>query len=518
VNAPRHAGQPRPRLEEPGHAHGHGHDPALAASVRTTTRTRLVVLALLLPVLVATVVGAVVLWPSGAHRPNKIAGSVPGAVLMHGTVTGPADDKGNVPVRVTRVGKPAPDPTAPASDRGPAPVKVGQTVEASAPTELVQYGFKAGQKVTVLYLPTTGAADVAEDDAADGGASGDQADADAATGAPTGGPVDGSVDLGNQSAYGIVDFDRSFPVGLLAVTFAVLVVVVARWRGLAALVGLSVALVTVGFFTVPALLEGRSALGVALVTAVAVMFVTLYLAHGFTIRTSTALLGTLAGVAIAGALAWWASGAAQVTGATSEESYWLPSQAPHVNLAGVALCGMILAGLGALNDVTITQASSVWELRAVAPGASRRSLFTSALRIGRDHIASTVYTIAFAYLGASLPLLLAVWLQEQPLSISLTTGSIVEEVVRTLVGTIGLVLAIPLTTAIAAVCVPGGPVAGQPAGTAPGGRRGEAPDDRPAEAAAQDPAATDPSEVAVAGTSTGQMSDAEFWSDRRRRT
>ncbi|GMA24164.1 hypothetical protein GCM10025864_19230 [Luteimicrobium album] len=515
MSSPRHAERPRPasRPEAHGHAHGHGHDPALAASVRTTTRTRVVVLALLLPVLVATVVGAVVLWPSGDRLPDKISGSVPGAVVLHGTVTGPADKSGNVPVRVTRVGKPTPDPTAPSSDSGTSPVKVGQKVQASAPTELAQYGFKAGQKVTVLYLPTGAADQAAGSGTGDAAGNQDATTGDGSAGNAGGDPVDGSVDLGNQSAYGIVDFDRSFPVGLLAITFAVLVVVVARWRGLAALAGLAVALVTVGFFTVPALLEGHSALGVALVTAVAVMFVTLYLAHGFTIRTSTALLGTLAGIAIAGALAWWASGAAQVTGATSEESYWLPSQAPHVNLAGVALCGMILAGLGALNDVTITQASSVWELRAVAPDASRRSLFTSALRIGRDHIASTVYTIAFAYLGASLPLLLAVWLQEQPLSISLTTGSIVEEVVRTLVGTIGLVLAIPLTTAIAAVCVPGGPGGGRPADARPDAR----PDRRPGEVRRPVDSATamDPAEATVAGT--GQMSDSEFWSDRRGR-
>jgi len=473
-----------------------------------------VVLALLLPVLVATVVGAVVLWPSGDRLPDKVPSTVAGAVVLHGTVTGPADDHGNVPVRVTHVGTPVPDPTAPSSDRAPAPVKVGQTVEANAPTELVQYGFEAGQKVTVLYLPT-GAADVAQDPGtgSDQSAGADEGETDTgAGGSPGTDPVDGSVDLANQSAYGIVDFDRSFPIGILALTFAVLVVVVARWRGLAALAGLAVALVTVGYFTVPALLEGRSAIGVALVTAVAVMFVTLYLAHGFSIRTSTALLGTLAGIAIAATLAWWASGAAQVTGATSEESYWLPSQAPHVNLAGVALCGMILAGLGALNDVTITQASSVWELRALAPDTSRRALFTSALRIGRDHIASTVYTIAFAYLGASLPLLLAVWLQEQPLSLSLTTGSIVEEIVRTLVGTIGLVLAIPLTTAIAAICVPAGPAvrsARRPDAGRAGTAQGAVPP--PVDSAA----AMDPAEATVVGT--GRTSDSEFWSDRRGR-
>ncbi len=111
--------------------------------------------------------------------------------------------------------------------------------------------------------------------------------------------------------------------------------------------------------------------------------------------------------------------------------------------------------MGVLNDVTITQASAVWELRAVAPGATRRELFSRAMRIGRDHIASTVYTIAFAYVGAALPLLLVLSLTDAPLDLQLTTGEVVEEIVRTLVGSIGLVLAIPATTAIAAAVVPG---------------------------------------------------------------
>jgi uncharacterized membrane protein len=106
-----------------------------------------------------------------------------------------------------------------------------------------------------------------------------------------------------------------------------------------------------------------------------------------------------------------------------------------------------------LNDVTITQASAVWELRAVSPGASRRELFAGGMRIGRDHIASTVYTIAFAYTGAALPVLLLLEIYQLPLGPTLTSGEFAEELVRTMVGSIGLVLAIPLTTAIAALVV-----------------------------------------------------------------
>lgn len=185
------------------------------------------------------------------------------------------------------------------------------------------------------------------------------------------------------------------------------------------------------------------------------MFALLYLAHGVSIRTSTALLGTLGGLVATGALAVWATGATHLTGLSGEHALDLRSLAPGADLRGILLCGMVLAGLGVLNDVTITQASAVWELRAVSPMSTRRELFAGGMRIGRDHIASAVYTVAFAYLGAALPLVLLVAMSDRTLLDSLTSGEIAEEVVRTLVGSIGLVLAIPLTTAVAVALVPG---------------------------------------------------------------
>jgi uncharacterized membrane protein len=116
----------------------------------------------------------------------------------------------------------------------------------------------------------------------------------------------------------------------------------------------------------------------------------------------------------------------------------------------VFLAGVIISGLGALNDVTITQASSAWELRAAMPEASRLSVFTATMRIGRDHIASTVYTLAYAYIGSALPLLMYASTINRSLLDTLTSGEIASEIFRTLVASIGLVLAIPLTTAIAA--------------------------------------------------------------------
>jgi len=127
---------------------------------------------------------------------------------------------------------------------------------------------------------------------------------------------------------------------------------------------------------------------------------------------------------------------------------------PQVDFQGLLTCAIIIAGLGVLNDVTITQSSSVWELRAVAPELSRRQLFSRAMRIGRDHIASTIYTIVFAYVGASLSVVLLLYVYDQPMVSLLSLEDIATEVVRTLCSGIGLVLAVPLTTAIAVALLP----------------------------------------------------------------
>jgi uncharacterized membrane protein len=354
--------------------------------------------AALLPVLLATVFGAIALWPSG----DPVVGTVPitggTSHFVRAEVTG--FPKGGIGDGITGV-------TA-RLEQG------GKAILVQVPPEQLAARMANGSRIKVMYIPEA-----------------------AAYGSP----------------YVFVDYVRTIPIAVLAIFYAVLVVAVARWRGLAAMVGLGVALAGIVVFTLPALLAGSNALAVGLVTASGVMFVVLYLAHGFSARTTTALLGTVIGLAITGAIGAWASGAANLTGLSDEVTLQLPSYAPDIDLRGVVLCGLILAGLGVLNDVTITQSSAVWELRSANPSASRRVLFGRAMRIGRDHIASTVYTIAFAYVGASLPLLLMVALLDNSFVDTITSGGIAEEVVRTLVGSIGLVLAIPITTAVAVLVV-----------------------------------------------------------------
>jgi uncharacterized membrane protein len=182
------------------------------------------------------------------------------------------------------------------------------------------------------------------------------------------------------------------------------------------------------------------------------------------------LLGTIFGLAITALLAAWATDAANLAGVGSHEAATLVNTSANISISGVILCGLIISGLGVLNDVTITQSSAVWELYELAPATSARKLFTSAMRIGRDHIASTVYTIAFAYAGAALPILIIVMLYDRPLGDTLTSAELSEEVIRTLVGSIGLVLAIPVTTLIAVLVVKatGIRAAGLPAGATAG--------------------------------------------------
>jgi uncharacterized membrane protein len=200
------------------------------------------------------------------------------------------------------------------------------------------------------------------------------------------------------------------------------------------------------------------------------MFAAVYLAHGISVRTTTALVGTVVGLVITTLLAAWGTDAGHLTGTGTEGAYGLTVLVPGLSLSALLLCGMVIAGLGALNDVTITQASAVWELHASSPTAPARTVFTRAMRIGRDHIASTVYTLAFAYVGAALPTLLLVALSDRSRLDTLSAAEIAEEVVRTLVSSVGLVLAIPVTTAIGALVVGATSGARRPATAAERGR------------------------------------------------
>jgi uncharacterized membrane protein len=175
------------------------------------------------------------------------------------------------------------------------------------------------------------------------------------------------------------------------------------------------------------------------------------LAHGVNLRTSAALMGTLSSLLLAGGLSWAAIGLAHLTGLSEEQSSEVAAYLGHVSITGLLLAGFIIGSLGVLNDVTVTQASTVFELAQLGGTSSRRAIFLGAMRVGRDHIASTVYTLVLAYAGSSLPLLLLFSVANRSLHDVLTGESVAVELARSAVGGIALALSVPLTTAIAAV-------------------------------------------------------------------
>lgn len=248
--------------------------------------------------------------------------------------------------------------------------------------------------------------------------------------------------------------ERGWPLIALALLFAVLVVVQGRLRGLAALAGLVASIGVIVVFVLPALLGGGPPVPVAVVAASMIAFLALYLAHGVGPLTTVALLGTLGSLAVVTALSWLFTRATVLSG-LSEETQFLRAFGGDLDFAGLLLAGTILGALGALDDMTVTQASAVAELKSANPDYGFSQLYRSGIRIGRDHVASTVNTLALAYAGASLPLLLVFISSRQTFGRVLTSEVVATEIVRTLVGSIGLVAAVPLTTLLAARLVGG---------------------------------------------------------------
>ncbi|HZG92114.1 MAG TPA: YibE/F family protein [Pseudonocardia sp.] len=255
----------------------------------------------------------------------------------------------------------------------------------------------------------------------------------------------------DPAAYQIVDQQRDTPLLLLGAIFAAAVVALGRWRGLAALAGLGMTGVVLIGFVLPAILAGRNPLVVAVVGSFAIMFSALYLTHGFSARTSTAVLGTLGSLLLIGLLGITFTQLARLTGADEDTASLGATLGTAIDGRGLLLAGLVIGALGALDDVTVTQTTAVWELRAADPDLPPAALFGAAMRIGRDHVASAVNTLVLAYAGTALPLLLLFSVAERGLVDTLTTQVIATELVRTLVGSIGLVVSVPLTTALAVV-------------------------------------------------------------------
>jgi uncharacterized membrane protein len=260
---------------------------------------------------------------------------------------------------------------------------------------------------------------------------------------------------GQPPTYFISDFRRDRPLLVLALLFFGAVVAFGRWQGLRALIGLALTFVILIGFLVPAILAGRSPVAVAVFGALAIMIITLYLSHGFSAKTTAAVVGTAGALLLTGLLALVFVAAAQITGFASEEARLANLQVGGLSLRGLLLAGIIIGGLGVLDDVTMSQASTVFQLHRANPAAGFADLLRGGIAVGRDHIAATVNTLFLAYAGAALPLLILFVVGTDPVGTILTAEIVAVEIVRTLVGSIGLIAAVPLTTALAAAVVIG---------------------------------------------------------------
>jgi uncharacterized membrane protein len=381
--------------------------------LRRHQRALRILVVVLIPLAIWTVVGLIAFWPGdmSRHVNSDVAGySVPGVSYPKARITGVKEISceglsGSTPGVSNARCADVTSQLLEGDDKG-------KVVTVPMTAAIYSSGVKVGQVIKLVRVPATA----------------DQ-----------------------PAQYQFSDFERSTPLLVVALIFAVVVIVVARWRGFAALIGLGFAGFILITFMFPALIAGSNPVMVGLIGSSAIMFVALYAAHGFSARTTTALVGTLFGLILIALLGYLATKWLHLTGVAGEEDYVLAAAAPDLRLTSVVICGIIVAGLGILNDVTITQASAVWEL--ADQGATHRRLFSRAMRIGRDHIASTVYTIAFATAGSSLAVLLLITVNNRPLLDVVMTEQFAAEVLRILVGSIGLILAVPLTTAVGVAVV-----------------------------------------------------------------
>ena len=252
-----------------------------------------------------------------------------------------------------------------------------------------------------------------------------------------------------QDQYLITDYVRRGELLFLFILFAVLVVAIGQVWGVTSLIGMGFSFLVILAFILPRILAGDDPVLIAIIGSAVIIPVTFSLSHGISKKTFVAGVSTVATLLVVGILSLIFVEAAKLSGFASEEAGYLQAEIGNINIKGILLAGIIIATLGILDDVTISQASIVAEIKRANPKLKPAALFASAMRVGRDHIASLVNTLVLVYAGASLPLLLLFIDNPKPFPEVINYEIIAEEVVRTLVGSIGLILAVPITTALA---------------------------------------------------------------------
>ena len=395
---------------------GHGQDAHVALH---RTRAGLALILLAAAITIATVAGLIALWPAHAAKSGEGTGTSLAATVASAAIH-PCDAAPSVACRfvTVRLGE--------GRDKG-------KTTHITIGPVKTKPALAPGDRVRVDRVPLpTGAAAAAL------------------------GP--------HPERYAFIDFDRRGSLLWLGLAFCALVLIVARWRGLLAILGVGLSLLLVTKFVVPALLAGSSPLLVSLVGALAVMLITIVLTNGIGAQSLAAAVGIATSLLLAGLLASVYVHTAHLTGLSSDLAAVLLQSPGSPSLQGVVIAGMVIGALGVLVDIAVSQASSVMALRRANPNLGALALYRGAFVIGRDHLSATLHTLVLAYAGASLPLLLVIQASHAGFTDALNSQDIAEPIVSTLVGSIGLIAAVPFTTALAATLVSRVPVAALPEG------------------------------------------------------
>ncbi|MFI0987860.1 YibE/F family protein [Streptomyces exfoliatus] len=407
-----------------GHAQGHGHSHNHGPAAPVSRHLRKVIAAVLIPFATAVVVGLVVLWPGGAP-PHERTGVGFDRQTEQGKVVA-VEQVDCADVNAAQV-PPTGDTSTP-QGREAVNAQQGQCEKA---TIEVTSGPEKGRRFTEIVQP----------------------DAPRQLDEGQGVVVAYAPDAPRDLQYSVTDVNRKIPLAVLAGIFALVVVLVGRMRGVMALIALAASFLVLTFFILPAILQGSNPLVVAIIGSSAIMLIALYMCHGLSARTSVAVLGTLISLLLIGLLGSVFIDWASLSGNTDDNTGLIHGLYPSIDMSGLLLAGIIIGSLGVLDDVTVTQTSAVWELHQADPGMGPRGLYRAAIRIGRDHIASVVNTLVLAYAGAALPLLLLFSIAQSSMGTVANSELVAEEIVRTLVGSIGLVASVPVTTALAALVV-----------------------------------------------------------------